>query len=137
MYSSTPSFDSSFVLKDAGSSSTSPSRLPRMLVEYQPARPSILAFSPGAITVFIHVCPVLKSFPDIGTPRSLASCISAGVFTARLGAPLQYGTPSMMQAQAYNIDGAITSSLRSIAFSNCSIVACCGPDLMYVSVEAH
>ena len=36
MYSSTPSFDSSLVLKLSGSSSTSPSRLPRMLVEYQP-----------------------------------------------------------------------------------------------------
>src|SRR3954462_1693914 len=105
MVCSTLSFDSSFVLNDCGSSSTSPSRLPRMLVEYQPARPSILALSPGAITVFIHVWPVLKSLPDIGTPRSMASCIRASVSTARLGAPLQYGTPSMMHAHAYNIDG--------------------------------
>ena len=36
MSSSTPSFDSSLVLKFSGSSSTSPSRLPRMFVEYQP-----------------------------------------------------------------------------------------------------
>ena len=36
MCSSTPSFDSSLVLKEPGSSSTSPSRLPRMLVEYHP-----------------------------------------------------------------------------------------------------
>src|SRR5256885_3948847 len=42
----TLSFDSSFVLNDAGSSSTSPSRLPRMFVEYHPARPSIRALSP-------------------------------------------------------------------------------------------
>src|SRR5256886_11117751 len=48
MYSSTPSFDSSLVLNDSGSSSTSPSRLPRMLVEYQPARPSIRALNAGA-----------------------------------------------------------------------------------------
>src|ERR671927_526629 len=95
---STDSFDSSLVLNDAGSSSTSPSRLPRMFVEYQPARPSMRALSPGAMTVFIHVWPVLKSLPEIGTPRSFASCTSAGMSTDRLGAPLQYGTPSMMQA---------------------------------------
>ena len=43
MCSSTPSFDSSLVLKLSGSSSTSPSRLPRMFVEYQPDRPSMRA----------------------------------------------------------------------------------------------
>src|ERR1700754_3703085 len=116
MVCSTDNFDSSFVLNDAGSSSTSPSRLPRMFVEYQPASPSMRALSPGAITVFIQVWPVLKSLPEIGTPRSFASCCSAAVSTARLGAPLQYGTPSMMQAQAYSIDGAIASSFCSIAF---------------------
>src|SRR5207247_515011 len=47
MYSSTPSFDSSLVLNDSGSSSTSPSRLPRMLVEYHPASPSIRALNAG------------------------------------------------------------------------------------------
>src|ERR1051325_1729578 len=108
-----------------------------MFVEYQPARPSMRAFSPGAITVFIHVCPVLKSFPEIGTPRSTARWISAGVSTARFGAPLQYGTPSMMHAHAYNIDGAMTSSFFSIAFSKLAIVECCGPGLMNVSVDAH
>src|ERR1700758_5224947 len=102
MKSSTPSFDSSLVLNDAGSSSTSPSRLPRMLVEYHPARPSMRALIAGAITVFNHVWPVLKSLPEIGTLRSLASCCSAGVSTARLGAPLQYGTPSIMHAHAYS-----------------------------------
>src|ERR1051326_3034710 len=40
MCSSRPSFDSSLVLNEPGSSSTSPSRLPRMLVEYHPLRPS-------------------------------------------------------------------------------------------------
>jgi hypothetical protein len=45
MYSSTESFDSSFVLKDSGSSKTSPSRLPRMLVEYQLCKPSTPDFS--------------------------------------------------------------------------------------------
>src|SRR5687768_13490787 len=137
MVCSTESFDSSFVLNEAGSSSTSPSRLPRMLVEYQPARPSMRALSPGAMTVFIHVWPVLKSFPEIGTPRSFASCCSAGVSTARFGAPLQYGTPSMIAAQAYSMAGEMASSLRSIAFSNCSMVACCGPALMKISVDAH
>src|SRR5690606_41046245 len=53
---STESLDSSLVLNDAGSSSTSPSRFPRMLVEYQPASPSMRALMPGASTVFIQVC---------------------------------------------------------------------------------
>ena len=85
-------------MNDAGSSSTSPSRLPRMLVEYQPASPSMRALRPGAMMVFIQVWPVLKSLPEIGTPRSLASCTSAGISTERFGAPLQNGTPSMMHA---------------------------------------
>src|SRR5919112_2071756 len=100
MVCSTDSLDSSFVLNDAGSSSTSPSRLPRMFVEYQPARPSMRAFMPGAMTVFIHVWPVLKSLPEIGTPRSLASCTRHGMSTDRLGAPLQNGTFSMSEAHA-------------------------------------
>ncbi len=98
MYSSTPSFDSSFVLKDSGSSSTSPSRFPRMFVLNQPLSPSMRALRPGARMVFISVCPVLKSLPAIGTPRSRASCRSAGMSTVRLGAPLANGTPSMIAA---------------------------------------
>src|SRR2546422_6165057 len=66
MCSSSPSFDSSLVLNDSGSSSTSPSRLPRMLVEYHPDRPSMRALNAGASTLFIIVCPVLKSLPPIG-----------------------------------------------------------------------
>src|SRR6187551_2550737 len=68
--SSTPSFDTSLVLKLSGSSSTSPSRLPRMLVENQPRMPSMRAFMPGARIVFINVWPVLKSLPLIGTHSS-------------------------------------------------------------------
>jgi hypothetical protein len=55
MYSSTPSFDSSFVLKLSGSSSTSPSRFPRMFVENHPWRPSMRALRPGARMVFMRV----------------------------------------------------------------------------------
>src|SRR2546430_7291424 len=66
MCSSTDSLDSSLVLNEPGSSSTSPSRFPRMLVENQPASPSIRAFSPGARMVLMSVCPVLKSFPQMG-----------------------------------------------------------------------
>src|SRR3990167_1939580 len=69
MASSTDPFDTSFDRNEPGSSSTSPSRLPRILVENQPARPSIRAFRPGAMIVFIIVCPVLKSLPATGTPR--------------------------------------------------------------------
>ena len=98
MYSSTPSFDSSLVLKLSGSSSTSPSRLPRMLVEYQPATPSIRALNIGPSTVLIIVWPVLKSLPPIATLRSRASCSSAGTSQLRFGAPLANGTPSMIAA---------------------------------------
>ena len=59
MCSSTDSFDSSLVLNEPGSSSTSPSRLPRMLVENQPLRPIMRALKPGARMVLINVCPVL------------------------------------------------------------------------------
>ena len=54
----------------------------------QPSSPSMRAFRPGAMIVLISVCPVLKSFPAIGTPRSSASFTSAGKSTDRLGAPL-------------------------------------------------
>ena len=43
-----------------------PSRFPRMLIENQPVRPSMRALRPGAIIVFIRVCPVLKSLPEMG-----------------------------------------------------------------------
>ena len=98
MYSSTPSFDSSLVLKLSGSSSTSPSRLPRMFVEYQPLRPSMRALSIGASTVLSSVWPVLKSLPQIGTPWSVASLRSAGMSTVRFGAPLANGMPSISAA---------------------------------------
>src|SRR5712692_3317482 len=98
MYSSADSLLSSLVLKEAGSSSTSPSRLPRMLVENQPRRPSSRALRPGAIIVFIKVWPVLKSLPQIGAPRSTESCWRAGISTVRFGAPLAKGTPSFSAA---------------------------------------
>ena len=60
--------------------------------------PSILAFSIGPITVLTSVWPVLKSFPQIGTPSSLASLSSAGTSADRLGAPLMKGTPSSRAA---------------------------------------
>src|SRR5437899_2885405 len=96
MYSSTPSLDSSLVLNDSGSSSTSPSRLPRMLVENQPFSPSMRALKPGARIVFRSVWPVLKSLPQMGTLCSRASSWSAGISTVRLGAPLAKGTPLVM-----------------------------------------
>ena len=71
-----------------------------MFVEYQPASPSMRALMPGAMTVFSQVWPVLKSLPEIGTPLSFASSISAGMSTVRFGAPLQNGTPSMIAAHA-------------------------------------
>src|SRR5467141_3808077 len=61
MCSSRPSFDASLVLNDSGSSSTSPSRLPRMLVEYQPERPSMRALNAGASTLFKTGQTMMKS----------------------------------------------------------------------------
>ena len=59
-----------------------------MLVEYQPARPMSRDFSPGAMMVFMSVCPVLKSLPQTGTLFFLASSSMAGMSAERLGAPL-------------------------------------------------
>ncbi len=69
-----------------------------MLVEYQPATPSIRALNIGESTVFSIVWPVLKSLPPIATPLSLASCSMAGMSQQRFGAPLANGTPSMIAA---------------------------------------
>ena len=41
----------------------------------------------------------------------------------------------MIAAYAYSMLGAMESSFSSMAFSNASSVWCCGPALMYVSVE--
>src|SRR5207244_4380941 len=98
MYSSTPSLDSSLVLNDSGSSRTSPSRLPRMFVEYQPASPSMRALNAGASTVFIIVWPVLKSLPPIGSLRSSARCWSGGTSSGRVGDPVAQGRFSLSAA---------------------------------------
>ena len=58
------------------------------------------AFSPGAISVFMNVCPVLKSLPHTGRFVSRASSSSAGVSVVRFGAPLAYGTPILSAAYA-------------------------------------
>ena len=89
-----------------------------MLVEYQPASPSMRALKAGARTVFIIVWPVLKSLPPIGILRSAARRSSAGMSTVRFGAPFAKGRFSMSAAHAYSIDGAMAGSLRSIACSN-------------------
>src|SRR5260370_1162284 len=98
MCSSTPSLETSLVLKDSGSSSTSPSRFPRMFVEYQPCSPSRRALNPGASRVFMKVCPVLKSFPPIGAPFAFARSMRAGTSAEGLGAPFASGVPAWMAA---------------------------------------
>ena len=57
---------SSFVLNDSGSSSTSPSRLPRMLVEYQPFDAEQPRLEAGRDERLHQVWPVLRSLPAIG-----------------------------------------------------------------------
>ena len=98
MCSSTESFDSSLVLNDPGSSSTSPSRLPRMLVENHPFSPSMRALKPGARIVLISVWPVLKSLPQMGASFLRESSCMTGRSTVRFGAPLANGTPSISEA---------------------------------------
>ena len=51
---------------------------------------------PGARIVFISVCPVLKSLPQIGVPVFLASSSIAGKSHERFGAPLAYGMPALI-----------------------------------------
>src|SRR5260370_21946519 len=135
MYSSAPSFDSSLVLNDPGSSSTSPSRFPRILVEYQPSSPSMRALNAGASTVFIMVWPVLKSLPQIATLCSIARCWMAGMSTVRFGAPLANGTPLVTEAHAYSIDGAIDGSLAFMASTNFAREQRTSSGLMNTSVE--
>ena len=98
MLSRTEPLLTSLERKESGSSNTSPSRFPKILLENQPSKPSILAFSPGAIMVFIKVWPVLKSFPAIATLCLKASSTIAGVSTVRLGEPLAKGTPIFIPA---------------------------------------
>jgi hypothetical protein len=71
-----------------------------MLVENQPETPSMRALKAGARTVFIMVCPVLKSLPQMGAAFFLESSTMAGVSTVRFGAPLANGTPSLNAAYA-------------------------------------
>ena len=56
------------------------------------------ALNIGASVVLSSVWPVLKSLPQIGSPRSFASLTSAGMSTVRFGAPLASGTPSISAA---------------------------------------
>ena len=78
-----------------------------MFVENQPSSPSIRALNPGARIVFMSVWPVLKSFPQIATLLSCASCWIAGMSTVRFGAPFANGTPLVTEAHAYSMEGAI------------------------------
>ena len=108
-----------------------------MLVENQPSIPSSRALNPGARMVFINVCPVLKSLPQIGTPCCRASSVIAGTSTVRLGAPLANGTPLVIAAQAYSIEGAIAGWFSFIAATNVSGVAYTACGFRKISVEPH
>ena len=58
------------------------------------------ALKAGASTVFMKVCPVLKSLPQMGAAFFFDSSIMAGRSTVRFGAPLAKGTPSLSAAYA-------------------------------------
>src|SRR3712207_8297431 len=98
MLSSTEPLVPSLLASDDGSSRARPSRLPRMLVEYQPSTVSARLRKAGARTVFIIVWPVLPSLPAIGTPRCSANCTRAGTSADSDGVKLAYPTPSQIAA---------------------------------------
>jgi hypothetical protein len=88
MLSSTEPLVPILLASEAGSSSASPSRLPRMFVEYQPSTRSARLRNAGASTVFIIVWPVLPSLPATGRPRCSARRTSAGASAASEGVKL-------------------------------------------------
>ena len=90
----------SFVWKLAGSSSTSPSRLPKMFVENHPDNPKQRVPMIGAKPDLTKVCPVLKSFPAIGIFVFSANSHMAGMSTVVFGAPMMKGAPSERAAYA-------------------------------------
>ena len=98
MVSSVESFDTSFVRKFCGSSSTSPSRLPRILVENHPSKARQRVEIIGAKPLFTSVCPVLKSLPAMGICVRSANCHMAGISTVVFGAPITKGQPSASAA---------------------------------------
>src|SRR5882757_9154594 len=108
-----------------------------MLVENQPLNPSMRALNAGASTVFINVCPVLKSLPQIATLCSSASCCIAGKSTVKFGAPLANGTPLVTEAHAYNIEGAIAGWFAFMASTNFSGVECTSSAFRKISVDPH
>src|SRR5216684_6773568 len=108
-----------------------------MLVENHPFIPSRRALNPGARMVFIKVCPVLKSLPQIGTPCCRARPVSAGTSTVKLGAPFANGTPLVIAAHAYRIEGAIAAWFPFIAATNVSGVAYTACGLRKISVDPH
>ena len=98
MVSSTLDLVTSLALKAWGSSSTSPSRLPRMLVENQPSRPSMRALSAGRDDGLHHRLAALEVTAGDRHALLRASSCSAGVSTLTLGVALAKGTPSLRAA---------------------------------------
>src|ERR1043166_5069433 len=61
----------------------------------------------------------------------------AGMSTVRLGAPLAKGTPLVMEAQAYSMEGAIAGWFAFIASTNFCGVECTSSGRINTSVEPH
>jgi len=83
------------VLNEPGSSSTSPSRLPRMFVRTS-LRGQHARFEAGGQDGLHHVWPVLKSLPQMVPPSRSPISESLDISTVRLGAPLPNGWPLVM-----------------------------------------
>src|SRR5437868_9019119 len=83
----------------AGSSSTRPSRLPKMLWPTQLRMRQLRAANIGASTDFSRVSPVLPSLPPMGDRFSEANSWMAGNEAPSDGVKLTYGQPRSMAAQ--------------------------------------
>src|SRR5262245_19518002 len=87
-----------------GSSSTRPSRLPKMLWPTQLRISRWRCLNIGASTVFIRVSPVLPSLPVVHVLRCSHNSSAAGTDEPSDGVKLTYGKPRSSVAQAYCAD---------------------------------
>ena len=98
MLSRVESLETSLVWKLAGSSSTRPSRLPRMLVENQPFKPKQRRADDGGETALHERLSGFEVLAAMGIFVFSASSHMAGMSTVVLGAPITKGAPSAKAA---------------------------------------
>ncbi len=106
MVSSTPSLETSLDLNDSGSSRISPSRLPRMLVEYQPStpeHPGLEARGQDRLHQGLAGLEVLAGDRHLVRPRPARA--GPGCRGCRLGAPLAMRDALLQQGVGVDLAG--------------------------------